>query len=91
MTIDFNTMLGTDLGGQLYRVNRLSTPSSVELARQTWATVWLWYWKNEAGIWTKFGDTVGIFKPYLTENVTVKHITDIEISNMLYNYRQLCY
>ncbi|XP_060561833.1 protein mono-ADP-ribosyltransferase PARP12-like [Ruditapes philippinarum] len=59
INIDFKTMIGTDFEGQVFVVNRLSTPSSVELERQLWATNWLWYWKNENGEWTNYSDTVG--------------------------------
>ncbi|XP_060605777.1 protein mono-ADP-ribosyltransferase PARP12-like isoform X4 [Ruditapes philippinarum] len=59
INIDFKTMIGTDFEGQIFVVNRLSTPSSVELERQLWATNWMWYWKNENGGWMNYSDTVG--------------------------------
>ncbi|XP_060605775.1 uncharacterized protein LOC132758239 isoform X2 [Ruditapes philippinarum] len=58
INIDFKTMTGTNIEGQVFVVNRLSTPSSVEVVRQRWATNWLWYWKNENGEWMNYSDTV---------------------------------
>jgi hypothetical protein len=55
-------MIGTDFEGQIFVVNRLSTPSSAELERQLWATNWLWYWKNENGGWMNYSDTVRMIK-----------------------------
>ncbi|XP_060562494.1 protein mono-ADP-ribosyltransferase PARP12-like [Ruditapes philippinarum] len=55
MTIYFKSMSDSDYEGRCFKIERLSTPSSVNHGNQTWRTKWLWYWKNPEGRWRKYG------------------------------------
>ncbi|XP_071413233.1 protein mono-ADP-ribosyltransferase PARP12-like isoform X2 [Pithys albifrons albifrons] len=39
-----------------YSVRRLSTPSSVTKPTFLLTTQWIWYWKNDQGQWTEYGE-----------------------------------
>jgi hypothetical protein len=58
MTIYFKSMSDSDYEGRCFKIERLSTPSSVNHGNQTWGTKWLWYWKNPEGRWRKYGHSV---------------------------------
>ncbi|KAL8571071.1 hypothetical protein ACOMHN_010532 [Nucella lapillus] len=40
---------------QRYRVRRLCIPSSGPSRYRDYATVWLWYWRDQSGDWLEFG------------------------------------
>ncbi|XP_052212212.1 zinc finger CCCH-type antiviral protein 1-like [Dreissena polymorpha] len=64
--LDFLTM--TTLGDHVLVFHRLSTNTSVVMDTQPLATKWIWYWKNQVGSWSKYGDDDHGYKTSLCSN-----------------------
>ncbi|XP_052212572.1 zinc finger CCCH-type antiviral protein 1-like isoform X2 [Dreissena polymorpha] len=52
--LDYSTM--TTIGDHVLMFHRLSTNTSIVMDTQPLATKWIWYWKNQVGSWSKYGD-----------------------------------